>query len=559
MKLKIALLAACCLAASPAGAAEFTVRGTGAAAAKGNPQTVRALATRAAKRKAVIAAIEKVLGAGTTANPAVAARIDSIVEQVGDETIADSSAQNIAGQFEVSLTLSLDDRAFRELLSDQGVALNTSTARSYSLLAVMDEYRTTPRDLKAPVEELVEFSTRKGASFSDRSSQGASSRSASAQASRSASTIDARSSESSSASGRYSESLKAKGAAQASGSGSANMAASTSGQGGAASLSAAQQAQFSARQSGSVNAKSSGQFSGSSNSASSVRGSASASSASAQSSGSSSFSRTDVQAEVHDDLSYRKLVKYQPQATAPENLNRTYAALLGQLRGYDLRVLDNDVFRSRYFQNQPLTLEKMTSSGELARYVSYARKDQAADFFMAGTSVIVDSGINAATGQYACSGVVTVKAYSTVDGESIAGETMSAYGSGINTDACADDVARKLAMAVGPEIGSQVQTYWKQRGMYGRELVLRLTGSFIPLPVRARFSQAVASLPGVESSVQRTASSTEVELTVSYKGAEPIDQALAMALASDPSFATLDSRTEGQRVVLCLSACRPGV
>ncbi|MCA0358275.1 MAG: hypothetical protein LCH78_15750 [Proteobacteria bacterium] len=539
MKLASRLTLALCILATSASAAEFTVRGVGAVTIKGkDPQTVRALATREAKRKAVIAAVEKILGPGASANPSVAQRLEAIVEQVGDDSISDSSAQTVAGSFEVSLALSLDDRSFRELLSDQGVALNTQTARSYSILAVMDEYRTTPRDLQAPLEELVEFNTRKGASFSDRSSEGAASRSSSAAAYRSSSSIDAQNAQTRSASGRYSDSLRANGSSSASG--------------------ASRDANLSASQSGRVDASSSGQFSAREASASSVRGNTSAAGATARSSASSSFSKTDVQAEVHDDLSYRRLVKYQPRATGPERVSQTYGALMGQLQGYDLRVLDNDVFKSRYFQGQPLTLDRMTNGGELSRYVAYAKTDQGADFFLAGTSVIVDSGISATTNQYTCSGVVTVKAYATADSELIASDTLSAYGAGGNSDACASDVARKLALAIGPEIGGQVQTYWKRRSVYGRELVLRLTGQFLPLPVRARFSQTVSSLPGVESSVQRASGSGEIELTVSYKGTMPIDQALATALANDPAFATLDSRTDGQRVLLCMGPCKPG-
>jgi hypothetical protein len=560
MKFRLALVAALSLLATNAAAAEFTVRGVGDAAIKGkDPQAVRMLATREAKRKAVIAAIDKMLGAGASASPAVAPKIAAIVEQIGDDTIVDSTSQAVAGQFEVSLSLALDDRAFRELLSDQGVALNTAAVRSYSILAVMDEYRTTPKDLRAPLEELEEFSTRKGASLSDHSTAGSGSRSASASASQSASSLDARASDSSSASGRFSNSSRASDSFKAAGSGSSAAAAAGSGPGGSASMSAAERAQYSGSGSSSVSSMAKGQFAGQQASASSVRANESSSAAASRSSAASSFSKADVQAEVHDDLTYRKLVKYQPQSTAPDSLNRTYGALIGQLQAYDLRILDNDVFRSRYFQNQPMTLDRMTNSAELSRYVEFAKRDARADFFMAGASVIIDSGVSPTTGQYVCSGLVTVKTFSTVDGEIIAAETIPANGSGMNSDDCAGDVARKMALAVGPALGAQVQNYWKKRSMYGRELVLTLTGPFLSLPVRARFAQAVAALPGVESSVQRSSAGTEIELTVSYKGADPIDQALASSLANDPVFANLDSRTEGQRVNLCLGPCKPGV
>jgi hypothetical protein len=560
LKRHLAIAAALSLLSTSAFAAEFTVRGVGSAVIKGkDPQTVRAVATRQAKRNAVMAAIDKMLGAGASGMPAVSGKIDAVAQQISDGTIVDSSSQAVGGAFEVSLSLALDDREFRELLSDQGIALNTATARGYSILAVMDEYRTTPKDLRAPLEELEEFSTRKGASFSDRSSSGAGARSANAEASQSSSSLDARGSQSSSASGKYNESAKGKDSFKASGSASSAAGAAASGANGSASLYGSRQGSFSGSGSTSVSAKSSGQFANQQASASSVRANDTASSAASRSSASSSFSKTDVQAETHDDLTYRKLVKYQPQSTAPEQLNRTYGALMGQLEAYDLRMIDNDMFRSRYFQNQPLTLDRMSNSGELSRYVEFAKRDARADFFMAGTSVIIDSGISPTTRQYVCSGLVTVKTFSTVDGELIASDTFPANGSGMNSDDCAGDVARKMALSIGPVLGAKVQNYWKKRSMYGREVVLTLTGSFLSLPIRARFSQAVAGLSGVENSVQRSSSGTEMEFTVSYKGASPIDQALAMSLMNDPVFANLDSRTDGQRVVLCLGPCKPGI
>lgn len=523
MKLKVVLAAAASLVTTHALAAEFSVRGVGSVTIKGNkPETVRAMATREAKRKAVIAAIDKILGANASASPAVAAKIDAIVQQVNDGAVVESSSQAVGGAFEVSLSLALDDKIFRELLSDQGVALNTSTGRSYSILAVMDEYRTTPKNLRAPVEELVEFSAQRGASFSDKSAAGASANSASNRAGRSSSSLDARETASGSASGRSSGSLVASRADQE-GSGSFNVRAND---------------QFSVRENG----------------ASSLQGSSTSVSTSASASASSSFAKMNVQAEDHDDVAYRKLVKYQPQSTAPETMNRTYGALVGQLQSYDLRIIDNDLFRSRYFKDKPLTLDRIVNSAELARYIQLAKSEAKADFFLAGTSVIVDSGVSPTTGQTVCSGVVTVKAYSTVDGETIASETIPETSSGLNSDDCAGAVARKMAVSIGPRVGAQVQNYWKRRSMYGREVVLTLRGT-LPLALRARFASAVAALPGVESSVQRSASGSQMEFTVSYKGGAPIDQALATLLANDPAFSNLDSRSESGRVLMCLGAC----
>ena len=202
MKRSFALAAAAvaALLASTASAEEFTVRGVGSSSIKGvKPETVRAMATQEAKRRAVIAAIDRMLGAGASSRPEVAQKVDAIVEQVPDRAVEDTSSQAVGNQFEVSVSLALDDKTFRELLSDQGVALSTNAARSSSILAIMDEYRTTPKDLRAPVEQLVEFNSQTGGAYSDTSASGSSSRAAAAHASSAKYSVNAREASSASA------------------------------------------------------------------------------------------------------------------------------------------------------------------------------------------------------------------------------------------------------------------------------------------------------------------------------------------------------------------------
>lgn len=551
-RIALAATALAVLFSTQALAAEFTVRGVGSAPiVKGaKPEQIRALATHEAKRRAVIAAVDQMLGADASARPEVAQKIDQIVEQVSDASFSDVSSQAVGDHFEVSLSLALDDKSFRELLSDKGVAVNTATARSYSILAVMDEYRTTPKDLKAPLEEIVEYNSQKGSSFSDTSSAGQSSRSSSSHASSAALAADAHQSSSGSVKGAYSNNASAS--QSVSGSYAQNAGASYSGQSGSGNLNASSSGHVSG--SSNLNASSKGWVDAQASQSSDAHVRAASASASSSSSSSSAYAKANVHAEDHDNVSYKSVVRYQPQSTAPENVNRTYGALVGQLQAYDLRVLDNDMFKSRYFKDAPLTLDKMVSGSELDRYVNFAKTDAKADFFMAGVSVIIDSGVSPTTGQYVCTGLVSAKVYSTVDGEVIASEMVPATGSGQNTDDCAAAVARKMALSIGPEMGAQIQTYWKRRTMYGRELILTLQGQ-LPLGLRARFANAVTTLPGVSSSVQRSASSTQMEFTVSYKGSAPIDEALAAALAADPAFANLDSRNETDRVLMCLGPC----
>ena len=56
---------------------------------------------------------------------------------------------------------------------------------------------------------------------------------------------------------------------------------------------------------------------------------------------------------------------------------------------------------------------------------------------------------------------------------------------------------------------------------------------------RVAFSQALKNVPALENQVQRQANDRQVEIVAAYKGSDPIDQAIAMALASDQQFPVL--------------------
>lgn len=473
------------LLSTPAVAKDIEVIGRGAAPLEPkNPMLARAQAIRAAQRNAVVNAMGKVLGPGATKDPRVAGRIDDVALQIPSTAFGNpQSAPPVGNVYEVTVTLVLDDKTFRTLLSDQGIAVNTSTARASSILAVMDEFLTTPRDVHAPLEELVTWRRDVGATFQDNSSASASSRS--------------------------SDSVSVRGDASLTAAGSgANVEASQSLRGRAASQSS-----------------------------------------------SSSEVVMAVAAEKHDVEEYEKLVKYQPQGGQPEKTSQAYNALMAELQDYDLRVLDNDQFKSRYFKDQPLTIEQLQNGEQLSRYVRFARTEANADFFMVGTSIVIDSGKNPNTGDLECTGVVTVKTYSTLDGESIASETISEASVGRNLNECAANVAKKLASIGGPVLGARVQEYWKRRETYGREAVLTLKGANLPLMVRTAFARSLKAVPGVENSTQRTCNAQTCQFVVTYKGADPLDQAVAMTLAENPAFATLDSRTDGNDVVLCMGPC----
>lgn len=471
------------LSTAVAEAKELEVMGDASVAlTDGNPQDVKTKAMRAAKRKAVMAAIDQILGPNASLNAKVAPKVDAVVAQIPDTAVVDRKANRVENNYQVQLRLVIDDKTFRTLLSDQGIAIHTAAARASSMMAIMDEFVTTPRDLKAPLEELVEYRSSVGASMNDQSAAVATSKSSEVEASRSQ--------------------------------GHANV--NTMYGGGSA---AHRNEQASASQSSSGVAV-----------------------------------QKDVQAEVHNDQYYRKLVKYQPPNQKAEKVSQTYNAMVGQLQDYDLRMIDHDLFRSRFFA-QPITLEDMTNGDALAKYVGYARTEAKADFFMVGTSVIIDSGRNPNTGEFVCSGLVSVKTFSTQSGESIASDTLSEVASGIDANACAANVAKKLAKVAGAHVGARVQDYWKRRATFGREYVLTLNGAGMALGTRMAFSKAIKGLPGVENVAQRTSTAALIELTVTYKGNDPLDQAVAEGLSSNTAFSTLDAVTDGTHIKFCMGPC----
>jgi hypothetical protein len=538
---KTILALALSLVFSGASAKEIEITGRGAVSiSSGSPQSVKAMAFKEAKRNVVIAGINKINGPDSARSPKVAEKIQEIMDQISDDRFVNKKGQSVGDDYEMSLTLLMDDKEFKTLILDAGIAANATTTRSFAILAVMDEFFTTPTDLRAPLEELEEFSSAKGKSYKDKSISAKSNKQASANSSSSASAIDARASSSGKASGSYDSSLDARSRTSVAASGQ-------NGYGGSAN--------YAGSDSGSVSASDKGRFAAEQKQAASYKEANANSQSAASAKSDSAISANNVASEEHDNVHYKKLIKYQPQNRGPEKTSKTYNALMGQFNDYDLKVLDNDLFRSKYFKNKPITIEQMQNSAELSKYVAFAKTDAKADFFLVGSSIIIDTGKNAATGESNCTGVMTIKTYSVVSGENIASETSSETASGVNADDCAAAAAKKLAGVGGPIISSRVQEYWKRRNTYGREYVVTLTGQSLSLMSRMAFSKAVKSVPGVEGDVQRASSDKEYQLVVTYKGTDPLDQAVAMNLSANAVFASLDSRTDGNQITLCMGPC----
>src|SRR5471032_527394 len=511
-KIKLALLVAAMFSSVAASAADFKVIGEDSVPVAGNPAaTVRVLAINAAKKKAMIEALKKIIGIDAPNRPDVIAQMESLLSQAPEGVVA--SSQTVGDRYVVRLELTLDDKAFKQQLMDLKL-YDPSATRNFSVLAVFDEYLTTPLDLSMPLKQVVEFISQVGASYKGRAAAASSSSSDSAYAhdarldARQASSVDARSDQ--------------------------KMDASRS-----AKVSSSDKQSVDARQASSLQA--------------------SDQEAAHSSSKAAAASYNKVDAEQHNDQSFKSVVEYQPHNAAPEQVQKAYPKFAGQLGDYDVKVLDNDLFRSKYFKAKPLTLEQIVNSPDLAKYVEAARKDDKADFFMVGAAVVVKGVVNANTGRQECSGFMSVKAYSTSTSEVIAADTFAENGAGGNIDECRSDVSEKMASIGGPIIAGKIQTYWKRRSDFGQQYVIKLTGGQLSTMLKANFTKAVRGADGVKSMQQRDSSDTAVEVTATYTGAgvDTLLESLMDKLGAFPAFANVQDSVEGTNITLCVSNCAP--
>ncbi|WP_454725529.1 MULTISPECIES: hypothetical protein [Cupriavidus] len=524
------------LAAPAAYAMDIEARGVGSARITDDLNSVRTSALRQAKRNAVLAALDKVVGAGTSKSPEVQARLDDLVVQVGEESFYSATPSSADGEYRVSITLRMDDKALRTEISDLGLALNTTTTRSQPILVMMDEFFTTPTNLRAPLEELTEFRHEAGSSYNEKEAAASSSKSAYAASSKAAyaSKEQAAYAVKDASAGRVSAArdTRVAGAAQ-------------DGYGGQAAVAGRDRARYDAASASSHQAA---------GAASRQVAAASSSNVAAAASSQSAYAH-NVSAEDHDNTYFRKLVKYQPQNTGPDKKNYTYNELKGQLGDLDIKVLDNAIFKSKYFGNRAITLDQLENGAELAKYVDFARQEATADYLMIGSSVIYDLGVDRNSGQPACTGVASTKTFSTKTGEDIGSATQSETATGVSSDDCRARLAVKLAGSLGNQVGKRIQDFAKKRTMYGAEYVIRLTGGNLSLMSRTAFNQALKNVPGLDKAVQRQAGASQLEVVATYKGSDPLDQAVAMALGGNPLFAGLDSMVDGNIVTLCMNGC----
>ena len=410
--------------------------------------------------------IDRTLGANASNNPQISGRINDLVSQSSTYILN----QNYSGEVKDNLYVAkgyfvVDETAFRELLSDLGLALNTQNVRASSILTVIDEFFTLPSDMNTsePTKDVTTFKYSNDEKYTEK------------------------------------EAFKY---------GSADKSADY---------------------------------------ISSHYGSAKAGESSKEAMKYGYYQ--DYSGKENEFLQH--IVEYQPKAPRIQNVNYTLPALQSAFQTYDIRAIDNDMFKSKYFSNNPVTVDKLSNSAELANYIKYARKEAKADFFAIGTSVITDSGINPSIGQHTCDGMVAVKVYSTQDGEVIASGSISETAAGQSPDQARALVAAKIGKNLGEVLSKKIQDYWKKRMMYGSEYVLLVNGSFTPME-RITLNKTLSTVNGIQNVALRTSDQTQCEFVINYKGLDSIGDAVFMKISDSPlayRFTNYDYDINGNQIV----------
>ena len=389
--------------------------------------------------------LDRVLGAGASKDYNVQNRFEDIFSQANTYIIDQSFSGEVKdSDYVAKASLVIDETAFRELISDMGIALNTQKVRQSAILVVMDEFFAPPSHLTPAVSK--ETTTYK----------------------------------------RDRETNRTKG----------DIVAATDGE-----ITVAY-----------------GTFSDYSN---------------------------------KDKEFYEKVVEYSITEPSAQNLNYTQPALVSAFVSSDIRSIDNDIFKSRFFKGNAITADKLSNSTELNRYVAFAKDEAKADFFAIGVSYITDDGKNPNTGTNVTTGNVFVKIYSTHDGEVIASGSFAEMASGASADQARVNVANKIGRELGDTLSKRIQDYWKKRSMYGSEYTIEIHGSFLPIE-RIAINKALKETAGVDAVTVRTSDGAKSEYVINYSGSDPVGDAVFMSLAGSKvsaKFEKYDYKASGNNVV----------
>lgn len=233
---------------------------------------------------------------------------------------------------------------------------------------------------------------------------------------------------------------------------------------------------------------------------------------------------------------FQNIKEYAPRNPQAQNINLTRPELVKAFNRSDIKAINEQIFKSKYFKGKPITSDQLQNSEELAKYVKFAQTDAKADYFAIGVSYITDRGVNESTGMRAADGVVFMEIYSTQDGEMIAAAKYEDSALGNTADTARSIVAGKIGTGIGEELSKQIQKYYTKRNMYGSEFVVEIKGNFLPIE-RININKALKATDGIQNVAIRTFDNTKVEYVLNYNGQEPVGDCVFMKLIDvSPKF-----------------------
>jgi hypothetical protein len=487
----------------------------------GDAASIRNAAKQEALRDAVIKGIKDATALDAS-DPRFAPIVDEVAKQLRDVQVREERREG--SDFVTRIEAFVDRRQIKNAI--RGTDLDKLSDRSFSILMLVDEFVTSSRDLNMPLKELEEYSYDAGSSFRDTSvkanAASASNKSAVAATSR----------------------VNAASASSARTAGSSNAAVAASGRDsyGSAAIAASERSNHSGQAAAAASYKSSDNL---------------AASAASQSS-KSAFDKKNVDMKSHEKASYRKLVEYQ-DASKPASKSTFLSAFGGNLREYDLRLLDSSITRSKFFGDKVITLSVLTNGAEIAKFSEFARTKANADFLMIGNSTVVAGDIT--TGDTTCAVTADIRVFATAGSEVIASTTETTLASGINIEECAARASKKIADLIAPEFASRALGYWADRAARGRQYTVELTGAGLPLPMRLAFVKALREIPGATDVDRKEDGDGGVKVTLTLRGKNDAMEEVYGVVSSHSAFAgkSLDGKVEGEQITLCLNKCASDV
>ena len=491
---------------SPATA--LPISGEGRAPISKDLETVRTRAEAEARRDLVVAMLKRSIGADRVGE-VNDQQIQALAAQIRSDMIVEREPRRDGQTYIVKLTADIDQSWFMGLLGDEGIqsASMRASADRQLIFVMLDQLNGAGRDFSLPQEVNIEYDRSTGGSFSDKSIVASSDKSREANSSRSA------------------------GAYRSSASGAAGIST--------------------------VNGSAASRFRGNAAGAQSSRNS------SASSSSSAFVSKTNVQAEVHDNERYRERIVYQsPAQNSPAGYALT--ALTGVLQDYGVAMADPNQALSSFFAGQAPTFGVLKQSARFSPFLS-SLAQRNAPFFMGGTMSVQDAGRDPATGLALCTGTLDAIAFATSDSQMIAQGAATASATGQTYEECGGKLANTLARGAADQVGPRVQRYWRSRASavanagqdtsQTADYALVLRANALDMAMQADILDALQGTPGVISQNFVSQQTNEMRFQVRYAGAVPLQLALFQKLRTRPGFQGMKSSVNGRSVLLCLSGC----